>query len=352
MKLPSLASYLSFVMMVSFVGPVLRPALARCEIGQVAEIPVETGSNVPLARAEINGQSISVLIDTGASQSVMWRPAAERLGLHLTTGPQGVRLYGAGGESRLDATLVKELRLGKFTARDVHIPVAGDRAANFEMLLGEDFWSVTSLELDLKHQFVRMMEPKGCQINELAYWAKTYSMADLLAPPGDARSILVNVLLNGHTVRARLDSGAFVSVVSKGVADKIGAPYQGTSAEITGMGVKSLESWVGRFQTFSLGDETINNVQLRMAELGKNMKAQKLGSRIEVAAVEAPDMLLGADFLHAHRVLIDNATRKMVFTYEGGPVFQTAKPAQPSAVGPAAPQSQPVAVGGPKSGNP
>jgi hypothetical protein len=33
-------------------------------------------------------------------------------------------------------------------------------------------------------------------------------------------------------------------------------------------------------------------------------------------------MLLGMDFLRAHRVLIDNATRKMVFTYEGGPVFQ------------------------------
>jgi hypothetical protein len=39
-------------------------------------------------------------------------------------------------------------------------------------------------------------------------------------------------------------------------------------------------------------------------------------------------MLLGMDFLRAHRVLIDNATRKMVFTYEGGPVFQISKPAE------------------------
>jgi len=322
---------LSLLVMVGFVAPALRPAFAHCQIGQVAEIPVETTGNVPLARAEVNGQSITVLIDTGSSQSVMWRPAAERLGLHLTAGPPTARLYGVGGESRLDVALIKELRFDKFTARDIRIPVAGDRAAKFEMLLGEDFWAATSLELDLKHQFIRMMEPKGCQSDELAYWAETYSMADLVAPPGGARSIEVNVQLNGRTVRARLDSGATVSLVSRWVADQTGVPYEATSAEITGMGVKSLESWVGRFQTFSLGNETINNVQLRIAELGKNMKKEALGSRVQVSAAEAPDMLLGADFLHAHRLLIDNATRKVVFTYEGGPVFQTSKPAQPSA---------------------
>jgi hypothetical protein len=52
---------------------------------------------------------------------------------------------------------------------------------------------------------------------------------------------------------------------------------------------------------------------------------------IPVAAGTEPTMLLGMDFLRAHRVLIDNATRKMVFTYEGGPVFQIGKPAEPSA---------------------
>jgi hypothetical protein len=42
-------------------------------------------------------------------------------------------------------------------------------------------------------------------------------------------------------------------------------------------------------------------------------------------------MLLGMDFLRAHRVLIDNATGKMVFTYEGGPIFQISKPAESNA---------------------
>ena len=32
-------------------------------------------------------------------------------------------------------------------------------------------------------------------------------------------------------------------------------------------------------------------------------------------------MLIGADFLRAHRVLVSHSQRKMYFTYLGGPVF-------------------------------
>jgi hypothetical protein len=34
-----------------------------------------------------------------------------------------------------------------------------------------------------------------------------------------------------------------------------------------------------------------------------------------------PDMLLGSDFLRAHRVLVARSQRKMYFTYAGGTVF-------------------------------
>jgi len=56
---------------------------------------------------------------------------------------------------------------------------------------------------------------------------------------------------------------------------------------------------------------------------------ETIRSRIPVAApVSAPAMLLGLDFLRSHRVLVDNATPNMVFTYEGGPVFQLDEPAE------------------------
>jgi hypothetical protein len=40
-------------------------------------------------------------------------------------------------------------------------------------------------------------------------------------------------------------------------------------------------------------------------------------------------MLLGADFLRSHRVLVAHSQRKIYFTYTGGPVFQLNRPAAP-----------------------
>ena len=37
-------------------------------------------------------------------------------------------------------------------------------------------------------------------------------------------------------------------------------------------------------------------------------------------------MLLGADFLLAHRVLVAHSQRKIYFTYAGGPIFQLSRP--------------------------
>ena|SRR5579862_958532 len=305
-----------------------QAALGHCQIGQVAEIPVEFVSNEVLAHGEIDGQPIKVIIDTGSMQSMIWRAAAARLGLPLAAGPQAAHLYGLGGESRLEQTVIKELRFGTFAVTDLRIPAAGDVRANFDLLLGDDFWSVSSLEFDLKHHVIRMLNPNGCKAAELPYWAKTYSMADLIASPRDTRKIEVEVQLNGHTLRALIDSGAARSLVSRSMADAVGVSYQGASERINGIGTHSLESRIGTFQRFTLGDETINNVQLRVANLSQNGKGERLGTRLPVNVVKMPEMLLGADFLQAHRVLIDNSTRKIVFTYEGGPVFQTLEPNQ------------------------
>jgi hypothetical protein len=42
-------------------------------------------------------------------------------------------------------------------------------------------------------------------------------------------------------------------------------------------------------------------------------------------------MLLGADFLRAHRVLVSHSQRKMYFTYLGSPVFAMPRPPQSGA---------------------
>jgi hypothetical protein len=50
---------------------------------------------------------------------------------------------------------------------------------------------------------------------------------------------------------------------------------------------------------------------------------------VAVQARGAPSMLIGEDFLHAHRVMVDAKDRVMVFSYNGGPIFSAAQTQTP-----------------------
>jgi len=311
----------------SLLITLLMPAArAACHIERVADIPVELDQhNRPSIQGTINGQPMRALLDTGSVMSMVWRPAVERFGLRLLNGPR-VMLYGSGGQTRVDTTIIHELKVGPLVLNDVRFPAAGDLHGGEDLILGEDFLSSSALELDLRHRLIHKLDPSDCKLSELPYWAKTYSMANLVASPHDSFKVEVEVLLNSRRVRARLDTGAATSVLAKSIADSIAVKYVVSEGREHGLGQQSLQTWTGELATFAIGDESINHAQIHVAELGKYMTKDRIGSRIPVAATVEIEMLLGADFLYAHRVLIDNASRKMLFTYEGGPVFQIPKP--------------------------
>lgn len=304
------------------------PASAGCQMEEVAEIHVEVNRNQLLTQGAIDDHPVRVLIDTGSNMSMIWRPAIERLGLRMFTGPR-IRIYGLGGESAVFAAFVKDFHAAKFAVTNQRFPVAGDLPSGMDFILAEDLLSRSAVEFDLRHGAVRTMTPTGCAIAELPYWAKTYSMVDLLASPRDAMAIRVNVMLNGHRVRALIDSGSSISIVSKSITDSLGVHYAATAGEVVGIGHRALKMWLANIESFTLGDETIRDTQLRVAQMDRYRTTTTVRSRIPVVIADEPAMLLGLDFLRAHRVLIDNATRKMVFTYEGGPVFETTGPAGP-----------------------
>jgi hypothetical protein len=52
-------------------------------------------------------------------------------------------------------------------------------------------------------------------------------------------------------------------------------------------------------------------------------------------------MMIGADFLMSHRMMIDVEERKIVFTYLGGKVFQTVHVDATAAAAPAIREPQP-----------
>jgi predicted aspartyl protease len=309
-----------------------QPALAECKIAQIAEFAVDSRGNQPVIDGQINGQPIKVLIDTGAVVTLIWRDAAGRLGLPLTNASQA-DFYGVGGATQARTVEVNDLRLGRFDHGRIRLWVAGERPLDrrdVALVLGQDFLSQVDVEFDLPDNVIRLLQPKDCQIGQLPYWAKSYSQADLQSLDLNDLHLTTVVKLNGKPLLATLDTGAPTSVVTLEAAATAGLTP--ASAGVTpmetqgGVGANRVASWIGVFESLVLGDETIRNPKLRIADLFRYSKTGEGASRIPVQIMGSSTMLIGADFFRSHRVLVSPSRHVMVFTYSGGPVFQAIGP--------------------------
>ena len=303
---------------------------SACKLVKIADWPVRLVRDHIIVDGAINGQPVAVMLDTGANRTLIFRIAAERLGL-VRADARRERMFGVGGETRVEVTLIDEFKVGDATRRGVRMFVAGERDVGADVLLGEDFFQLIDVEFDLSHDVVRLFQPQNCEGVSLAYWASA-GAGEVRFEPLDATrpQITFTVEINGHPVRALLDSGASLSVLDKAEAARVGVtpetPGVTAAGRHGGLGSKSIPSWMGPFQSFTIGNETIRDTQIRFADVFGNASYVALGSRIPVKIAWMQSMLLGVDFLRSHRVLVAHSQQKIYFTYSGGPVFQLARP--------------------------
>ena len=292
---------------------------------QIGEFHIRMDRTKPLVTAEINGHSIPMLVDSGSGTSLLWPRTATALDLTVTPLP-GVKFYGVGGGDSAGRVTVPDLTLGGYTVRNFELIVTGRPSPSdqFAGVLGEDLLSQTDVEFDFLNGVVRLFQPTECSGDQVVYWKQPYS---LLPIASRVRShLLAHVLLNGARVLAELDTGSSATTVTEQAARKAGVRLESRGVAYAGpshgLGPKAVETYVAVFPTLSIGDETIKNAKLGIANLFGLDKENALGSRIPIAAIETPDMLLGIDFFLSHRVYVARSQGKIYFSYVGGPVFR------------------------------
>lgn len=309
-------------------------AASACKLSLVAEMPLVMDGNRPLVEGAINGERVLALADTGAFNTMLWQGAAERLGLQLKP-LKNLKITGVGGTHQAQSALVEELKLGSSTRKNVDLLVGGrgDTLAGREdvaMILGQDLFSSSDVEIDLANKVIRLVKPSKCGPQDsLAYWGHDYSTAEIRPVSLDDRHVQVDIKLNGQLVRAWMDTGAYTTIVSTKAAARAGVrPAEDGPAEgrTTGVGGRGVDTWVASFDTFQFGDQTIRNAKLRVADLFRHSREASTRTRIPSETVPV-DMLLGADFFLSHRVLISYSQNKVYFTHNGGQVFQLRGPA-------------------------
>jgi predicted aspartyl protease len=315
----------------AFPSLVAAAESSGCRFARIAEWPVRIEHGHLITDGSINGKPIAVLLDTGAMRTMIPRAAAARLDL-TRKGTMGGKMYGVGGESIVDTTIVDEFRVGQFARNDLPMFVAGEHDLGADVLLGEDFYRQFDVEFDLAAGIVRLYRPENCATTLLAYWAGANVGQVEFDPIHEGRpEIVLTVEINGRPIKAVLDSGAPGTLLDKGEAARVGVTPETPGVVPAfvhfGLGGGSVPSWVGSFASFTIGNETIRDTEIVFADVFKGVTIKSIGSNIPVKLEGLPSMLLGYDFLRSHRVLVAHSQRRIYFTYNGGPVFQRASPA-------------------------
>ena len=306
-----------------------------CRLSQVAEWPVRLERNHLLVEGAINGQKVGVMLDTGASRTMLLRAAAERLGVSRQEAGRRYRAFGFGGETNVEVASIDEFRIGQAVRKGWRIMVVGehDFGEAVAVILGEDFLDQVDVEFDLARNAVRLFRADGCGGVSLAYWASEGVSVVDFEPIFEAQPrIVLTVQINGKPVRAMLDSGAGASVLDLSEAQRLGVTPESPGAvpggQWRGLGEKAEEVWIAPLKTFAIGNELISDTSIAFGDIWRHATISATGSRIARKGEGEEAMVLGADFLRAHRVLIAHSQQKIYFTYSGGPVFQRIPAAQ------------------------
>ena len=302
---------------------------AKCTLVRIAEWPVRPGTGSPVVDGTINGQKVGILLDTGAGTALL-RSGAIRLGL-VRHSDRADRAIGIGGETAVEMVTVDSFAIGDTVRRNWGMRVLGeiDLGGDVAALLGEDFFHRVDVEFDLAHDRVRLFEANDCDGAALAYWTTEPSgVVELVGYSETFPRIEFTVAINGRPALAQLDSGAFQSVLTKAQAEAAGVTPESSGVVAAGcargLGAKQIQYWDGSFESFGIGNEIVRNPRIEFADVFRYSKYVQTGSLVGHSAVH-PDMLLGADFLRSHRVLVAHSQRRVYFTYAGGSVF----PARP-----------------------
>lgn len=245
------------------------------------------------------------MIDTGSDAGLITPQAARGFG--LMTGPNArIRLRGTGGDGRSAAVArVPGLAIGNLQLGDVPMPVGALPALPrlkppVVGFLGGDVLSRFDLDIDVPGATFALYDVSGVSLACAARpeWPEPDDGFTTIPLDAYGARLSLAATLDGHAIRALLDTGSRSRIVSRASALRIGVTAMALDADPGGInsGVDMHEQvyhWHA-FDSLTIGGETARSPVLTVAPLS-----------------EPFDMLLGTDWLQTREIWISYATRQM-----------------------------------------
>jgi len=326
--------YSRFVFIIIFalhlIDASAEDAPKKCRYVNLKTIPLTLNGNALYVNGAINGTEFPMAVDTGSDKTRLLRSAVDSLGLRLAH--TNSLVAGGGGESVIYVATVNQFSVGAMTASNLRLAVAWSTSGinNVAALVGADVLMQDDLELSFNDGKLRFFRPLDCGDSFLAYWNPNASYVTFETDSPENLSPIVTVELNGKPIRALVDTGSTTSVVTLAAAQRAGitptSPGVIKDAKVGGIGEHRFQTWLAPFSSFAIGPEVTEHLHLRVGNFGGSLESDKEQMVTSPWIGEPPEMIIGMDFLKHHRILFSKAQHRLYFSYEGGVVFEPARP--------------------------
>ena len=319
-----------------------------------ASVSIEPGyDDRPYVPVRIDGTPEYMLVDTGAAFTAVTESVSDKL--DLTHRQSKLKFVGVAG--KVTSTVAHgALTIGNLYASGMDFMLmepmrALPSGAELAGLVGSNILRAYDVEFDFGNRKVNLLSQDHCE-GRVIYWP-----SDRIAViPMDINSsghIIVPVELDGHRLRALLDTGSNVSVLNLETAEATFGLKPGTpdTPAVGDLGnAKGVKLYSHRFGSLSLEGVSVSNPDMTIVpdllrgKLHNPRDSLEGDTRIGDPNTEIgmSDVILGTDILHHLHVYIAYRERKLYIS-----AAQTSSSASASAAAPAANSSTalPVAAG-------
>jgi predicted aspartyl protease len=278
-------------------------------------LPIRGYESVPLERGPrnhliihvlVNGHSGRFLVDTGAPVTSLEKNRARSFGVGLAGVDSPYGQFHYSGSQTLRTGLVRSLRAGSmdfgqgpmalFEWASPTLSAVARANRGIDGILGADILKRYKAVINCRTEQIFFKTSSDRSLHLTSF---TSAMGFKRVPmrEEDDRHFSVPCKINGHSVRALVDTGAFVTIFDKSIAQSFGVKSQPSRLTAIGFAGKPYPIDLALFDQLSIGDFKVPPQKLAVAGLPTFLRGK--GTSRQAAGI------IGSELLALNRGIID-----------------------------------------------
>ncbi len=287
------------------------PSGGGCTVVGKARLPLVESQGRFSVQLTLDGQQTLMMVDTGAQRGALTAQTADRLRLAVGAGPTQ-HFNGVGGRGpEQHPRLVGRAEFGPTVWPQYPMQIIGALQPETPEhpspagLLGADMMSSYDVELDFPARTMTLYAVSGCAGDFVPWKGRREVLTPLVGPPD---MFVITAAVNGHPIRALIDTGSNSSSLSRSAArsakvsdamlklDPVGS--------YTGARGVAVPSHRHRFDRLAIGGSNFSGVDMSVQDVDFG----------------AFDLLVGMDYLGSRRMWLSYSTHQLFMQTAARPV--------------------------------